>query len=968
VTSADRRIVQPGSLVQARGRDWVVLPDQEPDVVRLRPLTGRDEESIGLFLPIEERTLRPSTFLPPDPVRAGDATGGLLLRDAVRLNLRDGAAPFRSLGHISVTPRPYQFVPLIMALRLDPVRLLIADDVGVGKTIEAAMIARELLDRGLAKRLAVICPAHLCDQWEAELREKFAIAATVIQPSRIARLERGLPRGDQSIYQYYRHLVISIDFVKSPRNRGHFLDNAPDLIIVDEAHTAARPGGTIERPQQQRYELLRALADQPQRHMLLVTATPHSGIDESFRSLLGLLDKDFDLNGRITSTEVDRRALLPHVVQRRRSDLARWPGDATPFPERRAEEQTYSLSLAYKRLFEEVLSYCRDLIKVEVGLRKAQQRVRYWAAIALLRCLLSSPDAAIAVLAERAKKRGGTDEPGEESAEQTDALYRPQVLDPLEEENAGDYVPSAPLEEVEGTLGASERRQLAGFLKQARELAGSKDDTKLQQAAAITRDMLREEFRPIIFCRYIATAKYLAAQLPKLLGREFPGLRVVAVTGEIGDEERRERVEGLAKEPMRVLVATDCLSEGINLQDDFDAILHYDLPWNPNRLEQREGRVDRFGQRRSEVRAAILYGADNPVDLVVLDVLIHKARAIRRHLGIALPVPVQSEQVVQAVIDSVLLRGSGRAMMRGERRGKGGTQLQLPMMSPEVSKLHAEWDAAAAREQREQTFFRQHGIKPDEVARELDLVDPVLGDADAVGRFIANAAQRFGGALRPVREAGIFELTPGELEGSLRVRGVEKFPVRVTFDRLALARKDTSIIFLGRTHPIVAAFCDAVLGRSLSPDGDDRFARCGAIFTDTVQRWTGVALLRVRYLLREAVDVFAEEVVLAAFERREGRLVWLEPLDSVARDLLAAAQPTANMPPGERRENVQRALDLLHGDPNWFQPLIDARKKQIAESHTRLRKLVKAKPLTVDPRTPPDILGCYILVPVGGKR
>src|SRR5262249_52962017 len=154
-------------------------------------------------------------FAPPDPLRAGDAAGGLLLQDAARLNLRAGAAPFRSLGRISVIPRPYQFVPLIMALRLDPVRLLIADDVGVGKTIEAALIVRELLDRGIAKRLAVVCASHLCDQWATELQEKFGIAAAVVQPSTVARLERDLPRSDLSIYQHYPHLVVSVDYVKS---------------------------------------------------------------------------------------------------------------------------------------------------------------------------------------------------------------------------------------------------------------------------------------------------------------------------------------------------------------------------------------------------------------------------------------------------------------------------------------------------------------------------------------------------------------------------------------------------------------------------------------------------------------------------------------------------------------------------------------------------------------------------------
>ena len=216
---------------------------EEPDVVRLRPVDGSEAESIGIYLPLEPDALSSSEYQPPDPELAGDFTGALLLRDAVRLSLRSGAGPFRSMGHLSVAPRPYQFVPLIMALRLDPVRLLIADDVGVGKTIEAAMIAREFLDRGLVRRIGVLCAPHLCEQWEEELRTKFNIHTAVVQSSNIGRLERGLPRGDVSLYQHYRHLVASIDFVKSDRNRQMFLDNAPDFIIVDEAHTAARPRG-----------------------------------------------------------------------------------------------------------------------------------------------------------------------------------------------------------------------------------------------------------------------------------------------------------------------------------------------------------------------------------------------------------------------------------------------------------------------------------------------------------------------------------------------------------------------------------------------------------------------------------------------------------------------------------------------------------------------------------------------------
>ena len=189
-----------GTIVHARGREWIVLPPREPDVLRLRPLTTANGEEVGLYLPLEGERVRPARFNDPEPQSGGDATGIMTLFDAARLSLRSGEGPFRSLGRISVVPRPYQFVPLIMSLRQSPVRLLIADDVGVGKTIEAAMIARELLDRGLARRLAVLCPAHLCDQWERALREKFAIEAALVQPSQMRRLERGLARQDISVY------------------------------------------------------------------------------------------------------------------------------------------------------------------------------------------------------------------------------------------------------------------------------------------------------------------------------------------------------------------------------------------------------------------------------------------------------------------------------------------------------------------------------------------------------------------------------------------------------------------------------------------------------------------------------------------------------------------------------------------------------------------------------------------------
>src|SRR5216684_907422 len=179
-----------GSLVRLRGREWVVIPSDGGDVIRLRPLSGREEETIGVHRLLEESLLEPATFPDPNPTLAGDYVGGKLLRNAARLSLRSGAGPFRSLGRLSVRPRPYQFVPLIMALRLNTVRLFIADDVGIGKTIEAGMIVRELLDRGDAQRLCVLCPPHLCEQWQNELGGRFDIPAMVIRTSWMAVFAR----------------------------------------------------------------------------------------------------------------------------------------------------------------------------------------------------------------------------------------------------------------------------------------------------------------------------------------------------------------------------------------------------------------------------------------------------------------------------------------------------------------------------------------------------------------------------------------------------------------------------------------------------------------------------------------------------------------------------------------------------------------------------------------------------------
>ena len=157
---------------------------------------------------------------------------------------------------------------------------------------------------------------------------------------------------------------------------------------------------------------------------------------------------------------------------------------------------------------------------------------------------------------------------------------------------------------------------------------------------------------PVVFCRFIATAEHVATGLR----RAFPKLGVEAVTGELPAEDRRTRVEAMAEAPQRLLVATDCLSEGINLQNLFDAVVHYDLSWNPTRHQQREGRVDRFGQSKRLVRSVLLYSPDSAIDGAVLDVILRKAEAIRKATGVTVPLPDERGAVTGALMNAVMLR------------------------------------------------------------------------------------------------------------------------------------------------------------------------------------------------------------------------------------------------------------------------------------------------------------------------
>ncbi len=942
--------MNPGSIVRSRNREWVLLPAETDDVWMLRPLTGTGDDVVkihkrltnlvGYDLPFERVT--PASFPMPTPEDVSDAASAHLLWQAARLTLREGATPFRSLGRISIRPRVYQFVPLLMALRLDPVRLFIADDVGVGKTIEALLVARELLDRGEIRRFCVLCPPYLCEQWAKELAEKFNLEPVVIRSGTVGQLERQVPAG-KSLYEHFPVQVASIDFVKTDRNRHQFRQFCPELVIVDEVHGAAAAQG---RNQQERHALLRELANSQERHLILLTATPHSGIDEAFRSLLGLLRPDFAGWNVADLREEQRIALACHFVQRTRRDIEQGWEAAACFPRREPKDETYELSDRYRQLFDRTYAFCSEIVRTGQQLEERKRRVRYWGALALLRCVMSSPAAAVAALANRDEGLLQVDEEPE---------FRPFVFESAED-RTDDESPTPPLEAAAGTLPDAERRQLRELARLAEQLRGPTQDTKLGRAIEIVQRLLDERFHPILWCRYVATAEYVAEHLRQRLAA---GVQVVCLTGRLGDDERQAKIEEIDAEGPRVLVATDCLSEGINLQEKFTAVIHYDLPWNPNRLEQREGRVDRYGQPAKKVKAVRFFGRDNPIDGIVIEVLLDKAREIHRTLGTHVPVPEEGESVTQAVLEALFLR---------EGRGSG-RQLVLDLGVPEVAQLHRRWERDAERERTNRTRFAQRALKPQEVQREVEATDAVLGDPAAVRDFVLTAAQRLEISITPDRR-------PGVLRVAVSAEAVASLPEGI---RLALPSPNSGrwlisfdsptpegAEYVGRNHRFVAALARFLLEEALSRQGRATAARCGALRTRAVDELTTIFLLRPRYLIEQPQTrpLLAEEVlVLGACEIGGGSIRWLD--NGAAQRLLTEAKPDANIPLAEKRELVQRALDMWPALKTDLERQIGRRAEALEESHQRIRQAVamRVRELKVKPQLPADLLGILVLQP-----
>lgn len=934
---------KPGTLVHARGREWVVLPESTDDLLLVRPVGGLDEEITGILPAVEP--VQSASFTLPTGLDVGDFGSGQLLRDAARLSTRAAAGPFRSFGRIAVEPRPYQLVPLMMALKLDPIRLLIADDVGIGKTIEAAAIAREMLDRGEIRRFTVLCPPHLAEQWQRELVEKFHIETELVLSSTIQRLERDLPVG-VSVFDRHRFTVVSTDFIKTARHAEDFVLKCPEFVIVDEAHGCTLAGG-VGRGRQQRFELLRRIAADKSKHLLLVTATPHSGNEEAFRSLLSLLDDEFvNLPSDLDRSEREgtRRKLARHLVQRRRADIRKYLDADTPFPERRDKEATYTFSREYRELFNDILTFAREYVaEEEDGQRR--RRVRYWSALALLRCVSSSPAAAAATLRNRAAVDQAEDE-------DVDEVGRRTVLD---QDDADDVVTLdfSPGSDTESGADST-RRKLLEFARRADALPAEADH-KLLGAVREIKAVLKDGFRPAVFCRFVDTANYVAAQLREALSAK---VRVEAVTGMLPPAEREARIARLVTDPGDyVLVCTDCLSEGINLQQHFNAVLHYDLAWNPTRHEQREGRVDRFGQERPEVRVVTYYGSDNPIDGVILDVLIRKHKSIKSDLGVTVAVPGSSEQIVEALFEGALFR---------EKARPGGRQLALDFieaLGPKKMAIQAGWDNARDREKASRSRFAQHSLSPHAVAAELQSVRAAIGRSEDVARFFGAVLQAANVPAMVSGKAVTVHLSSAAPRALRQAIGRDD-PFTGRFE-LPLREGD---LYLGRTSPVIEGLAGWTIDQALDPMARDTkpvASRCGVVSTSAVAVRTTLLVARFRYHLQvagsDAETILCEEIAALACTGPADVPTWLSV---EAGEALLTARPERNLVATAIDQQVGLLATALPKLQQALEPVAAERAAAQLAAHERVREAARTRGrVTVQPVLPVDILGSYVLLP-----
>jgi superfamily II DNA or RNA helicase len=621
-----------GQLAEVRQRRWIVTdiaastlppsplePTANGHLHHLVGLSSVEDDGLGEELQVIWELEPGARILEkvalPEPTGFDEPRRLDAFLDAVRWGAASTAdvkalqAPFRS----GIEIEDYQLDPVVRAIRMPRVNLLIADDVGLGKTIEAGLVIQELIVRHRTRRVLVVCPASLQIKWQTEMREKFGLDFRIVDADLFKELRR--TRGlHANPWTHFPRLITSIDFLKRERPLRLLRDSLPasgeatyprriDLLLVDEAHNVAPSGRGHYATDSLRTTAIRALVPHAE-HKLFLSATPHNGYLESFTALLELLDNQRFARG----VAPDRAQLNAAMVRRLKSELPeRW--DGTPrFPPRTIVPIEVAYSDAERAVHAALRHY--SALREQHARDQTERLAVEFVLLLLKKRLFSSPAAFQTTLAQHERSLVSARRRSPAAAAPSVGVLR-RLVDRLGEDYADDEAAEEATDEVvEGAsrlfseLTPGER----GLIRQMREWAAGavgRPDSKARELIRWLNETIRpggawSDQRVIVFTEYRATQKWLQERfaVEGLAASEC----LLTLYGGM-DTETRESVKAAfqtdpAIAPVRILLATDAASEGIDLQRHCSRLIHYEIPWNPNRMEQRNGRIDRHGQRQ----------------------------------------------------------------------------------------------------------------------------------------------------------------------------------------------------------------------------------------------------------------------------------------------------------------------------------------------------------------------------------
>ncbi len=608
-----------GQRVRVRGELWDIdTPPSELDETQVLSLRNvlTPTRTLDLIAEVEAIEVLPQAKL---GTTIGDYNRWRDLHAALLCVMKPPTGMLGGLDQARLATEDYQLVPVIRAFERPLQRILIADDVGLGKTVEAITILLELHARSRADRVLIVCPAGLQDQWADELRDKAGLDFDIFDSARVLEIRQQIHVG-QNPWTARRRIIASVDYLKRHEVKRMLRDVPWDLVIADEAHYLAESSANGRAYRTERSRLAQFLANQTD-SLVLLTATPHSGDPQSLYSLIELLDPSLVASpGQMT-----RDRIAPVLVRRYKSDIMgkfgnpRFKGiDIQSIPVPFSDERERSL-------YDAVVKYCQRRWKRE------RDTALGFAMTVIKKRLISSRYALERTLATRLETL--SDEP-------LDLETKRGLL--------GDYRAGAPLteaqqDEAERQVIAAppaderdrkkERRELERLLKQAQGIPGdidSKFTTLVDALLSLNKGgATGNPEKAIVFTEFRDTHDYLCESLRRV-GYPFG---IATLTGAMSRDERAKQIALFAQSDTMLLVATDAASEGLNLQEHCRVVLHYELPWNPNRLEQRNGRVYRWGQSHDVLVRNLTYS--ETYDAHILDILLEKTERIRKDLGAA---------------------------------------------------------------------------------------------------------------------------------------------------------------------------------------------------------------------------------------------------------------------------------------------------------------------------------------------